>query len=168
MNEFSLELGNAGKGIVSSVLAAAKYVLVPIFVLTALTTLLSQMGGASMIADQIGTDRLKDHILILGVLISLLAFFRGFYPRGSLSRCVFGVTVSAMVCVWIWVLTMGGSISLGIDEVSFSISYLGFVLLFILAAALRGAYFVAEMMSYRNEWLASREPQTAHTGSETI
>jgi bacteriorhodopsin len=167
MNEFSIYLGNAGKGIVSSVLAASKYILAPIFVLTALATFLSQMEGASMITGQIDLARLKDNVLVLGTLIALLAFFRGFYPRGSLSRCVFGVAVSLLVCIWIWVIAMGGNMTLTMEEASFSISYLGFVLLFILAAALRGAFFAAEMLSYRKEWLASLEPQAVPAGSET-
>ena len=107
MNEFSIYLGNAGKGIVSSVLAASKYILAPIFVLTALATFLSQMEGASMITGQIDLARLKDNVLVLGTLLRSSRSSE-VYPRGSLSGAVW-VAVSLLVCIWIWVIAMGGT-----------------------------------------------------------
>ena len=155
MNEFSLKLGRPGKGIVSSALAAVKYIVVPLLVLTVLTEVFAQIDGASTVTGQLDLERVKLFVLVLGIPMTVLAFFRGFYPKGSRSRFVFGVTVAALVCVWIWMVMMGGNIALQLEEVGFSISYLGFVLLFILAAVLGGIFYLAEMLSYRKEWLAS-------------
>jgi hypothetical protein len=157
MNEFSPKIGNLGKGLVAAVLAAAKYLLIPILILTALTSLFSQIEGASTITDQIDLERVKNFVLVLGIPITILAFFRGFYPKGTRSRCAFGVAIAGLVCVWIWMIMMGGNLTLEMEEVGFSISYVGLVLLFILAAALGGLFYVVEMLSYRREWLRSRE-----------
>lgn len=161
MNEFSPKTGNVGKGIVASVFAAAKYLLVPILILTALTTMLAQVEGSSMFTDQIDLERIKFFVLVLGVPITVLAFFRGFYPKGSVSRLAFAVAITALVCVWIWVVMMAGNITMEFEEFGFSLSYVGLVLLFILGAVLGGIYYVVEMISYRNEWLASKETPTA-------
>lgn len=166
MSEFSLKNGKPGKGVVSAVLAAAKYILVPMLILTALTTVLSQIEGASVITDQIDLERVKVFVLVLGIPITVLSFFRGFYPKGTRSRCLFGVSAAALACVWIWMVLMGGNLSLEMEEVGFSLSYVGIVLLFILAAALGGLYYVVEMRSYRQAWLSPDQPMTAPQISE--
>lgn len=158
MNEFSLKIGNAGKGIVSLVIAAAKYVLVPMLLLMAFTNIFAQIEGASTITDQLDLEGVKFFVLVLGIPITVLSFFRGFYPRGSRSRFAFAATITVLVCAWIWTIMMGGNMTLEIEKVGFSISYVGFVALFILAAALGGVFYFVEMLSYRREWLASREP----------
>ncbi len=161
MNDFSPKVGNVGKGIVALVFAAAKYLLVPILILTALTTMLARVEGASMITDQIDLERIKFFVLVLGVPITALAFFRGFYPKGSVSRFAFAAAITALVCVWIWTVMMAGNISLELEGFGFSISFLGLVLLFILGAVLGGVYYLVEMISYRPEWLASMETTAA-------
>jgi hypothetical protein len=162
MNEFSLKIGSAGKGVVAAIISAVKYIVVPMLLLTAFTTLFAQMEGASTITDQLDLERIKQYVLVLGVPITVLAFFRGFYPKGTRSRFVFGEAITALVCIWIWMVMMGGNLALEIEDVGFSISYVGFVLLFILAAALGGVFYLVEMLSYRTEWLKAREPQAAH------
>jgi hypothetical protein len=44
------------------------------------------------------------------------------------------------------------------DQFGIAISFTGLVLLFILAAALGGVIYLAEMLSYRREWLRSGPP----------
>ncbi|MDW5562527.1 MAG: hypothetical protein SA339_04800 [Methanomassiliicoccus sp.] len=162
MSEFSLSIGNVGRGIVSSVFAAVKYILIPILVLTALTELFAQIQGATALADQLDLDRIRLFAIVLGIPITMLAFFRGFYPKGTRSRFVFGAGVSVLVCIWTWTMMMGGHITLEMEEVGFTLSYVGFVLLFILAAALGGVYCLVEMISYRKEWLASEDGREVH------
>lgn len=157
MNEFSPSIGNVGKGIAASALAAAKYLIVPILVLTALTTLLARVDETSIISDQIDLERIRFYVLVLGVPITALAFFRGFYPKGTLSRFAFAAAITALACVWIWEVMMAGNITLELEGFGFSLSYVGLVMLFILGAALGGVYYLVEMLSYRREWLASRE-----------
>lgn len=135
---------------------AVKYLVVPILLIVGISTLLAQAGGDEL-AEQIGVDRVMDYLIVLGVPITVLSFFRGFYPKGSRSRMTFGVLVAGLICVWIWLILMGGNLSVQFEDVGMSINYVGLVLLFILAAALGGLFYVVEMFSYRQEWLASRQ-----------
>ncbi len=156
MSEFSLDEGSVGSGIIASVVAAIKYLILPLILLVGASSLLVQAGGQDM-AQQIGLDEAINAVLILGIAITALAFFRGFYPRGSISRFTFGVVVVVLICLWIWFVTRGGDLVLEFDQFGVSISFTGLVLLFILAAALKGVYYLAEMLSYRKEWLRSRQ-----------
>jgi membrane protease YdiL (CAAX protease family) len=156
MSEFALGEGSLGRGIGSAVVAAVKYLAVPILLIVGFTTLVAE-AGVDELAGQLGIDRITTYLLVLGIPITALSFFRGYYPKGSRSRMTFGVLVAALVCVWIWVILMGGNLSLDLEEVGLSISFVGLVMLFVLAAALGGVYYVVEMFSYRKEWLTSRQ-----------
>ena len=94
-------------------------------------------------------------VAALGMVVAALSFFRGFYPQGSMSRMAFGVASMAAAGVWLWTFAKGGSILL--EGATWNWDRLhghrppspG-------AVALRGAFYVAEMLSYRKEWLAAR------------
>lgn len=153
MNEFSFSLGKLGKGALAAVGGLIKYVAVPALIIYGAIALLESAGGAEFSA-MLGLDRLLVGVAVLGIVVSVLSFFRGFYPKGSRSRMVFGVASMAAAAAWLWVLAKGGRIVLEGDDMTLGIDYTGIVLLLLLAVALRGLYFVAEMLSYRKEWLA--------------
>ncbi|MBI0584229.1 MAG: hypothetical protein ISF22_08395 [Methanomassiliicoccus sp.] len=158
MNEFSLKGGSVGRGVAASVLAGIKYLLVPILVITIFSAVLAQAEVENIdLEGQLDLGRIMDFVIYLGTPIVVLSFFRGYYPKGSVSRFTFGVAAAALACVWIWLVMMGGNLALEFDQFGMSIAFVGFVLLFILAAALGGVYCLAEMLSYRREWLASQE-----------
>lgn len=156
MSDFSLNEGNIGKGIAASILAAVKYLILPILILMSASSMLTQAGGEE-IAGQLRFEEIVNVVLVLGIPITILSFFRGFYPKGSISRFAFGVIVTALVCIWIWMVTMGGNLVLEFEQFGFSLNFTGLVLLFILAAALKGVFYLAEMLSYRKEWLDTKE-----------
>lgn len=156
MSEFSLRGGSIARGLWSAFVTGIKYIGFPLLIITAFTVLFTQLGTTEM-GEQLGLERLANYLVVLGIPITVLSFFRGFYPKGSLSRMIFGVVVAALICVWIWLLMMGGNLSIQFEEFGLTISFVGIVLLFILAATLGGIYYVVEMRSYRQEWLTSRE-----------
>ncbi len=154
MSEFSLDEGSVGKGISSSILAALKYLVFPLLILMSASSLLVNAGGGE-VASQLRLEDVKGILLMVGVPITVASFFAGFYPKGSISRFTFGAVVTVLVCVWIWLVTMGGNLTLEFEQFGLTLNFTGLVLLFILAAALKGVYYLVEMLSYRREWLAS-------------
>jgi hypothetical protein len=165
MSEFSFAEGNVGKGIVAAVVSGIKYLLLPLILLIGASSLLVQAGGQGM-ARQIGLEEAINAVVIIGTPIVVLSFFRGYYPRGSISRFTFGAIVVALICLWIWFVTRGGALTLEFEQFGLSLSFTGLVLLFIFAAALKGVYYLAEMLSYRQEWLRSREPIGARSSRQ--
>jgi len=162
MNEFSFEHGNIGKGIVSAVVAGVKYLFVPLLLLIGISTVLLQAGGQE-VAEQVRVQEIMDLVVMFGIPIVILSFFRGFYPRGTLSRFGFGVAAVAAVCLWIWFVTNGGTLTLEFEQFGATLTFTGLLLLFILAAALKGVLYLAELLSYRKEWLGSQESSSKTT-----
>ena len=154
MNEFSIHHGRWSKGLLAAVGGLVKYVAVPVLLLFILTALLESAGGEEFV-QQLALPELTTLVALLGTIVAALSFFRGFYPKGSMSRMAFGVASMAAAGVWLWTFAKGGSIALEGGDMALGIDYMAIVLLLLLAVALRGASFVAELLSYRKEWLAT-------------
>lgn len=154
MNEFSLRHGRWGKGMLAAVGGLVKYVAVPLLLLFILSDLLETAGGEEFV-QQLALPELTMSVAVLGIAVAALSFFRGFYPQGSMSRMAFGVGSMAAAGVWLWMFAKGGTIVLEGGDMGLGIDYTAIVLLLLLAVVLRGAFFVAEMFSYRKEWLAT-------------
>ncbi len=74
-----------------------------------------------------------------GLFMVGLAFFKGFYPKGSVSRMTFWLGLVAVVCLWIWFFLFGGSLIIDIaDMVELSVGFTPIVLILMFAAALWG------------------------------
>jgi hypothetical protein len=153
LNEFSFSLGKLSKGLVAAAGGLIKYVAVPLVIIYGVIALLESAGGGEF-AESLGLNGLMTWVAVLGIAIAALSFFRGFYPKGSRSRMIFGVASMAAAGAWLWVLAKGGDIALAGGDITLGIDYTGIVLLLLVAVALRGLYFVAEMVSCRKEWLA--------------
>jgi hypothetical protein len=154
MSEFDTKYGSWGKGTIAAVLAGLKYLIVPLLLLIFISSLIVEAGG-QQIVDQLGLNDLMIWIAVVGIPITIVSFFRGFYPKGSKSRLTFGAISVALVCIWIWMVTRGGNIALEFDQFGLGLVVTGLILLFILAAALKAVLHLAEYLSYRKEWLKS-------------
>ncbi len=151
MNEFSFNEGKISSGIWAASGAAFKYVVSPLVIVFIIGWV------ANRVEFDLSALKFNDIILtvlVLGTLIIIFSFFRGFYQRGSRSRALFGVVSVAFVILWIWFITHGGKLSLDVGPGGGTIDFSGLLYLFILVAALRAVFFVLEMFSYRKEYLA--------------
>ncbi|MBM4237489.1 MAG: hypothetical protein FJ151_03280 [Euryarchaeota archaeon] len=149
MSEFSFKEGKVGKGTIAAILAAVKYLVVPLIIIGIVTSILAEFAG-EIIGD------IRNAVIILGIPIVVFSFFRGFYPKGSRPRLVFALVAVAFVCLWIFFVLRGGQFGIDAEAVALNLDIFPLVMLFILAAALAGVYFTAEYLSYRKEWLAKR------------
>lgn len=163
MNEFHPRGGSMTKGILSATAGAVMYVVIPLIILASASSLMADAGGGE-VAEQIGLGVIMENVLFVGVPIAAVSFFKGYYPKGSYSRATMGVALGALAGLWIWMATMGGRLDLQFEEIGLMIDVSGFVYLLLLTAALKAAYFVAEMFSYRKEWLQKRGVSPAPEG----
>jgi hypothetical protein len=156
MSEFSLMDGKIRGGLFSAIGATLKYIVIPVIIFTVITSVLSAVSqfnenlGLKMVND------MRNMALILGLPIVFLSFFRGYYPKGSYSRLTFAIATTMMVCVWLWFVMRGGEFQLSATRADLDLDLSGLVLLFVIAAAIGGLFFVAEFFSYRKEYLARR------------
>jgi hypothetical protein len=105
-------------------------------------------------------DRLGNLMLFIGIPIAVLSFFKGFYPKGSVSRLTFALVVVALVCAWIFIAALGGHVSVSMDVLNsnthFNLNFEPLLWLFIIAAALWGIYWAVEAFIYRKDWKQNR------------
>jgi hypothetical protein len=122
-----------------------------------LSGLTDRMGGNGLLELGSATlDRLANLLLFIGLPIAVLSFFKGFYPKGSVSRLAFALVIVGLICAWIFVAALGGHVSVSMDvlgsNIHFNLNFEPLLWLFIIAAALWGIYWAVEAMTYRKDW----------------
>ncbi|MEM2943858.1 MAG: hypothetical protein QW087_03875 [Methanomassiliicoccales archaeon] len=146
MSEFSFKHGVLWKGALSAIISALNFLIVPIIIISVISKF-----GEEILGDYFAVTR--SAILTIGIPIIIMSFLKGFYPKGSISRLIFGMMTAALVCAWIWFVLQGGIINIHAEEVEITFDFSMFVVVLIVIAALGGALYVAEFVSFRKEFL---------------
>lgn len=97
VQEFDLRTGDRAKGARAAMRTIGRVTLPLTGSLLGLTFLFSFLGiGRNLVAGTVLhiLDQMCDVVLIFGVPLTAFAFFKGYYPRGSLSRMVFDLCAS--------------------------------------------------------------------------
>ncbi len=67
---------------------------------------LQGQDGPQRVADLL--REMQTVVLIFGIVLTVLGFFKGAYPKGSYSRFLFGITASVLVIVYVYSLLLNG------------------------------------------------------------
>ncbi|NLK26466.1 MAG: hypothetical protein GX307_07850 [Euryarchaeota archaeon] len=154
MNEFSLQHGRLGKGLLSAAGGAITFLIIPMVIILGTATLLERIDVGEFL-DPVVLENVMLWLMLLGAIITVLSFFNGYYPRGSLSRMTFGLVMALLIGIWVWTATRGGMLEVNIDGIMLTVDFIGLVIILLAVVALRGLYSIVEMYSYRKDWLAS-------------
>lgn len=154
MGEFAKENGKVGKGVLSAIIAGVKYLVLPVLIVSIIISLMSGISEDAFPLDNFET--IRTYMIIFALPIIAIAFFVGFYPKGSYSRMTFGIAYTALICVWLWVALRGGKIDITMDFVGAGVDFTPLLLLIIFAASLKAVFFLAEAPSYREEFINRR------------
>jgi hypothetical protein len=170
-DDFRPRYGHFLSGMAEADKALLQYVIFPLLVIILLGAIIQSTQG--FLESMTGTagantsglfglgsatlDRLGTLLLFIGLPIAVMSFFKGFYPKGSVSRLTFALIVVALVCAWIFFAALGGHISVSMNvsgsDIHFDLNYLTLLWLFIFAAALWGVYWAVEAYIYRKDWI---------------
>ena len=134
--------------------AMLRFVIVPVAIVIIVQSLISSMGNA--MTDQL-TNTLASTMTLLflvGIPIAILSFFKGFYPKGSVSRMGFSMVIVALLDLWIWYATLQGRFQADLGNIQVNVDYQPYILLLILGVSLWALYYLVEMISYRKDWIA--------------
>lgn len=154
MGEFAMENGKVGKGVISAIIAAVKYLVLPVLIVSIIISLMSGISEDAFLLDNFET--IRTYMIIFALPIIAIAFFVGFYPKGSYSRMTFGIAYTVLICVWLWVALRGGKIDITMDFVGAGVDFTPLLLLIIFAVSLKAVFFIAEAPSYREEFIKRR------------
>ncbi|MCX6651479.1 MAG: hypothetical protein NT131_07485 [Methanomassiliicoccales archaeon] len=152
-HDFRLRYGSLYQG-----LKLARSTLIGFVVLPLALIIILKAGLSTLNAQEVGElltrlDDLFGYMLVLGLPMTCLAFFKGFYPRGSFSRLIPALIMVLISLYWIWTLGMEGKMALDtIEDISISVDYTGILLLILCGSALWLVYYALELLVYRREW----------------
>ncbi len=159
MTEFAFSHGRMSKGIWSALWASLKFVIIPLALIMmldfALMEVASGLGDVDPGLEAISKDldTIMVRAIILGIPLVALAYFKGFYPRGSTSRLTFGLALVAGTMLWLWWITFGGRLDVVLADVGISLDTSALLGLFLLAIGLGALIFLAEWKDYRQDFL---------------
>lgn len=152
-HDFRLRYGRWRPGFRESKATLLRFVVWPSIIFLVLAGVISKLNETVPVDLQDTLQNTATLLMLIGIPLVALAFFKGFYPKGSLPRFVFWASMVAVICVWIWFITLGGVATLEVaDMAKVRMDYSKLVYLFILAAALWAVYALVEMLSYRPDW----------------
>jgi hypothetical protein len=152
--DFRFRYGRLTKGIKMAKGALLRYVIIPIAVVIVVKALISSMGNTitDQFSETLGTTMTL--MVLVGIPIAVMSFFKGFYPKGSVSRMSFSMIVVALLDLWIWYATLQGRFVADLDMIQMDVNYQPYVLLLIFGVSLWVIYYVVELISYRKDWIA--------------
>ncbi len=136
------------------------FVIIPLVILILLQAGLSSLNVEEVDSMVSNLDDISSYMVLLGVPMSALAFFKGFYPKGSVSRFIPAVAMVLIALYWIWLLGMGGQFVFdSIEEISIELDFSGLLLLIMAGTAIWIVYYVLELLLYRREWREAGFPK---------
>ncbi|MDD3398612.1 MAG: hypothetical protein PHW93_03330 [Candidatus Methanomethylophilaceae archaeon] len=182
MGDFSLKNGSFGKGIVGMLAAALLFMIIPVSIATlgihVLELAMEDIASSSDLpldADSLGAlinelVLFRDKVILYSLPIIILAFPKGFYPKGNFGRVPFGILQSVAIALWIWYVANGGVLPIDLDiplddfvsginataTVSLDLILTGFIYLFMLVAIAKGGYYFVEYGGNRKKYLLAK------------
>lgn len=151
IGEFDKKHFSPVKGALTAIGNALKYLVIPYALLAVLLTFLSGQDGPERVKDLL--TELQTVVLIFGIALTALGFFKGAYPRGSYSRFVFGITASVLVIVYMYSLLLGGRVEEVVSEEAFELDLDAIFFLIFFPALLAVLMQFGEFADHRRSWL---------------
>jgi hypothetical protein len=153
-HDFRLRYGSWAMGFKTARRYYGRFMVWPILFFMVVTATLLKVNDLVPFELQ---NQMEDAIMLLfwaGLAVVAMAFFKGFYPKGSVSRMSFWLVMVAGICVWIWIFLFGGRLAIEIaDMVQLSVGFTPIVLILMFAASLWGVYAMVEYISYHRDWV---------------
>ncbi|HSA35329.1 MAG TPA: hypothetical protein P5202_02075, partial [Methanomassiliicoccales archaeon] len=129
------------------------FVLLPMVVIILLKAGMSSLNVQEVDSLLSNLDDMSTLLIMLGVPMAALAFFKGFYPKGSFSRFVPAVIMVLISLYWIWTIGLGGKFVFdAVEEISINLDFSKLLLLLMVGTALWIVYYALELLLYRPEW----------------
>jgi hypothetical protein len=153
-HDFRFRYGRLTNGIRMARGAMIRFVIIPVAIVIVVKSLISSMGNSvtDQLSNTLGTTMTL--LFLVGIPIAVLSFFKGFYPKGSLSRMSFSLVIVALLDLWIWFATLQGRFQADLASIHLDVNYQPYVLLLIFGVSLWALYYLVEMISYRKDWIA--------------
>ncbi|MCG7841459.1 MAG: hypothetical protein MIO87_06030, partial [Methanomassiliicoccales archaeon] len=153
IHDFRIRYGSLINGLKLSKRTLVGFVIIPLVFVIILKAAFSSLDFEQLDQLTSSLDQVSTFMLVLGLPLTALAFFKGFYPRGSVSRFIPAVTMVLISLYWIWVLGLEGEMVLDVmDSITFSLDYSALLFLIMCGTAIWIVYYALELWLHRPEW----------------
>jgi hypothetical protein len=155
-HDLRLRYGRYVPGFKEAQRSLSRFIIWPMIIFMLITTVLANVAESSPVGFQLDLRSTSDILWMIGLPLVVLGFFKGFYPKGSVSRLAAWMAMVALIALWIWYFTLTGMVEATlVDMATIDLDYRAIVFLFIIAEALWALYALVEMISYRPDWKAN-------------
>lgn len=159
-HDFRLRYGSLYNGLKLGRSTLIGFVVIPLIVIILMKAGFSSLNVEEVDSMMSNLDDIAAYMVMLGVPLAFLAFFKGFYPKGSFSRFLPALVMVLLTLYWIWVLGLEGRFVFdSIEEISIKLDYAKLLMLIMVGTALWIVYYVLELILYRPEWKAAGFPK---------
>ncbi|MCG7843800.1 MAG: hypothetical protein MIO90_00025 [Methanomassiliicoccales archaeon] len=152
-HDFRLRYGSLFNGIKLSKTILIGFVIIPLALVIVIKAAFSSLSSDEVDVLLEILDRIITFVLMLGLPMTFLAFFKGFYPRGSFSRFLPAIIMVLISLYWIWELGLEGRLVIdSIEDINIDLDFSALLLLLVIGISLWIVYYVLELWLYRPEW----------------
>ncbi|HNX47297.1 MAG TPA: hypothetical protein PLC39_04075 [Methanomassiliicoccales archaeon] len=152
-HDFRIRYGSLFNGLKLGRSTLTGFVLLPMVVIIILKAGMSSLDVQEVDSALSKLDDVSSLLIMLGVPMAALAFFKGFYPKGSFSRFLPSVIMVLISLYWIWTVGLGGKFVFdAIEDVSIDLDFSKLLLLLMVGTGLWIVYYALELLLYRPEW----------------
>ncbi|HVO77353.1 MAG TPA: hypothetical protein VMS79_00625, partial [Methanomassiliicoccales archaeon] len=151
MGDFKFSNGKVKNGIMAAVFSAIALLVIPVIVILIPRELVSNL----LPAFYTNADSLIVFVIVAAIPAIVLAFFRGHYPMGSISRLVFGLAESAAIALYLVLVVLSTYFTGALNALSYDFDANRLFLVLIYAVPIMAMGFVGQFFLYRKEWLKS-------------
>lgn len=149
--EFAWKNASPGKGAVSAIVHGLKYLVLPLLLVISGLFAVARAEGAQEFEGLL--QELQTLVLIFGLIMIVLGFMKGAYPKGSVPRFTIGLTIAVLAIVYVYSLLLGGRLQTAISDEDFELDlYLLFALYFVIAV-FNVLMVLGEFVDHRHIWL---------------
>ena len=148
--DFNLALGNRSRGLNGARKEVLRFIILPeVFILIVI--------GLQRSLHFIGSSYIFGSwtilVLVGGLLVAFVAFWRGFLPPGSYGRLAVGLLLVPAITLYFVGLNLGGNLAMELKQIGILLYMPGIELLIVILLLLVGFRQVAEFADLRRDWL---------------
>jgi len=148
--EYDWKFVKLGDGLKSVTLHALKYLVLPLLIVTILYAMTSQIEDASGFSDLF--LQMRALVLLFGITLAALGFFKGAYPKGTYARLTFALAIAILAIFYAWSLLLDGRLQTEIADKMFELDIEQLFLLYLIGALFSLFMQLGEFIDHRRAW----------------
>ena len=148
--DFNPSIGKFSRGTIDAKKDVLRFVTIPELLILLTLGALQSSGATGGVYDILKTWSVS--ILVFGLLIAFISFWRGYFPPGTYSRLLIGLLLLPALALYFRGIGLGGTLDEALKELGVVLPIPEILLLIIIGIIFIGILQFAELGDYRRAW----------------